>query len=358
MKKILTIVIPTYNMEKYLDRCLSSLIISPELMKSVEVLVVNDGSTDNSSTIAHSYEDRYPLTFRVIDKTNGHYGSCVNRGVAEGKGKYIKVLDADDLFDTINFENFVRFLLDTDVDCIITDFVQINEKLVPFKKVSWPFKPKIIFGIEEITGKTIFMHAVCYRLENLRKVNYKQSEGISYSDVEFVYLPIAVSKRLIYYPTVVYKYLIGRQDQSVSSKVIERNFGNIVKVSDSILDTYIMASKMPELNKEFLYICLLQRMTGMYADYIINYKSNACQAEVVNLDKKIENQLPDVYFYLNSVVVPDYYFRYRYIYNWRKDYSKEKFAVYWVRFWVKAKRKVRVRKFVRDIIRIVVGRPL
>lgn len=81
MEKILTIVIPTYNMQDYLRRCLDSLIVPEEQMKHLEVLVVNDGSKDNSSAIAHEYQDKYPDTFRVIDKENGNYGSCVNRGL-------------------------------------------------------------------------------------------------------------------------------------------------------------------------------------------------------------------------------------------------------------------------------------
>lgn len=90
MNKILTIIIPTYNMEKYLRRCLDSLIIDEEGMKQLEVLVINDGSKDSSSQIAHEYQDKYPDTYRVIDKENGNYGSCINIGLKEAKGKYVK----------------------------------------------------------------------------------------------------------------------------------------------------------------------------------------------------------------------------------------------------------------------------
>ena len=84
--KALTLIVPSYNMEKYLAKCCESVVVTPELMERLEVIVVNDGSTDKTSEIAHSFERRYPGTFRVIDKENGHYGSCVNRGLAEAKG--------------------------------------------------------------------------------------------------------------------------------------------------------------------------------------------------------------------------------------------------------------------------------
>ena len=92
MDKILTVIIPTYIMEDYLRYCLDSLLIK-ENFKQLEVLIINDGSKDSSSAIGHEYEQLYPEVFRVIDKENGNYGSCINRGLKEAKGKYVKILE-------------------------------------------------------------------------------------------------------------------------------------------------------------------------------------------------------------------------------------------------------------------------
>lgn len=100
MNKIRTIILPSYNMEAYLDGCHSSLVVDDGRMHLFEALVINDGSTDRTSEIGHAYEARFPDTFRVIDKPNGHYGSCVNRGLAEARGSYVKMLDADDRFSS------------------------------------------------------------------------------------------------------------------------------------------------------------------------------------------------------------------------------------------------------------------
>lgn len=116
MEKLITIIIPTYNMERYLAKCLDTLVISDENMGLLEVLVVNDGSKDASGRIAHWYEGKYPATFRVIDKENGNYGSCVNKGLQEAKGKYVKVLDADATFAREEFNGYVDFLKETDAD--------------------------------------------------------------------------------------------------------------------------------------------------------------------------------------------------------------------------------------------------
>ena len=101
--KVLTIVIPSYNMENYLEKCCDSLLLS-ENMDKIEVLIINDGSKDRTSQIAHEYENNYPMVFRVIDKENGNYGSCINVGLNVDKGKYIKILDADDRFDVSYFK--------------------------------------------------------------------------------------------------------------------------------------------------------------------------------------------------------------------------------------------------------------
>lgn len=122
--KILTLLIPSYNMEKYLINCLTSLIVHEKLMKKLEVLVVNDGSKDKTSEIAHRFEKQYPDTFRVIDKKNGNYGSCINRGLKEANGQFIKILDADDTFETSNFSKYLDFL-DVGGVQIVTAFLQI-----------------------------------------------------------------------------------------------------------------------------------------------------------------------------------------------------------------------------------------
>ena len=92
-------------MEEYLPKCLGSLIIdNKELMQMLDVIVINDGSNDHTSKIAHEFETKYPNVFKVIDKQNGHYGSCINEGLRQMKGRFVRIIDADDSVDSVNFE--------------------------------------------------------------------------------------------------------------------------------------------------------------------------------------------------------------------------------------------------------------
>ena len=220
--KTLSIIIPTYNMEKYLRKCLDSLIVSEENMKYLEVLVVNDGSKDSSSAIAHEYNEKYPETFRVIDKENGNYGSCINRGLKEATGKYVKVLDADDYFDGKILEEYIPFLLEHNVDLVITDYDVVDSKgNISLKKCfSVTIKhSKVVFNMPDFISQNsqqIFqMHALTYSLDMIKRMGYKQTEGISYTDQEWSTFPITHVNNAIFFPSSLYKYLIGREGQTM-----------------------------------------------------------------------------------------------------------------------------------------------
>ena len=226
MEKILTIIIPTYNMEKYLHKCLDSLIVSDDNMKLLEVLIINDGSKDSSSQIAHEYESKFPNTFRVIDKENGNYGSCINRGIKELTGKYVKVLDADDYFDTKELNNYIQFLLTSKAECILSDFDYVNGKGRIRNSSNLKLKTGI-HNLDELSddkAMAIWMHEVTYLADILNKIGYQQTEGISYTDQEWIFLPFAFCKTWEYYPHVIYKYYVGRPGQTVNKNVWEENF--------------------------------------------------------------------------------------------------------------------------------------
>ena len=159
-------------MEKYLRRCLDSLIIDEGGMKQLEVLVINDGSKDSSSQIAHEYQDKYPDTFRVIDKENGNYGSCINRGLKEATGKYVKILDADDWFNNKSLNQYLIFLNRVDCDMILTSFNRVDNDANIIKTSIWEVNGNNVFSIENVPLKNIEMHAITYKTNLLISMNY------------------------------------------------------------------------------------------------------------------------------------------------------------------------------------------
>ena len=123
MNKVLTIVVPVYNTEKYIKRCLDS-IVCPSIIDDLEIIIVSDGSTDSSVCIAKEFQNQYPKSIKIIEKENGGHGSTINVGLKMASGKYFRVLDSDDWFNTIDFIDFVNYLKYDDVDLVVTNYSQ------------------------------------------------------------------------------------------------------------------------------------------------------------------------------------------------------------------------------------------
>lgn len=306
MSKILSIVVPTYNMEKYLDRCLTSLIIEEEKLDSLEVLVINDGSKDRSSEIAHGYEARYPQTFRVIDKENGNYGSCVNRGLSEAKGKYIKILDADDRFDTSAFSTFIDVLSGTDVDCVLSDMKMVKDDGVVVDLCSFNLPHDMseisISSVVRVADK-MWMHCTCFKTEKIRSVSYHQTEGISYTDQEWIGLPIAVSDSFVYFPETVYLYLVGRSGQTIDMKVWERNFAHEIDgLVVMIRERCECAGLCSPDGLKYFDVRIVKRIKTVYYNYFWLFTEMNDSDRMAKLDRRVLEYDRDLYDELGRTV--------------------------------------------------------
>ena len=258
MEKILTIVIPTYNMQDYLRRCLDSLIVSEEQMQHLEVLVVNDGSKDNSSAIAHEYQDKYPDTFRVIDKENGNYGSCVNRGLKEAVGTYFRILDADDWFDNESLQLLINtlFNLHQTIDVVFTNYIQIYNKNKNIKAVDipitfdkliirqkfFPFKEKHLEGL-------LVMHCITVRTQKMKDMNYFQQEGISYTDTEFAFYSLLHADYMLILDVNLYNYFLGREGQTMESSSMISKENDFYLISKRLVEQFLQVDDLNENEK-------------------------------------------------------------------------------------------------------------
>ena len=246
MNKLLTIVIPAYNMEKYLKRCLDS-ILCEEIMDKVEVFIINDGSKDKTLEIAREYEKKFPQYYHVIDKPNGNYGSCMNKGLSLANGKYFRTLDADDWFDTPSYIKYVEDLEKTDADMLISEYqyfhedtqktetVKITEECrkyedLPFVKKNWD--NTCFLDLSKIWG-------LVYKTSILKESGIKWDEGVFYTDNEFNFWPLKLIKTIRYIPIPIYIYLIGREGQSVNDKVQERNYNSYNIVANTMVDEFL-----------------------------------------------------------------------------------------------------------------------
>ena len=242
MDKLLSIIIPAYNMEKYLHRCLDSIIVE-DVMDKVQVIVVNDGSKDRTSLIAHEYEKKYPHYIQVIDKENGNYGSCMNVGLSFATGKYFRTLDADDWYDSENYLKFVESLHETDADMLVCERYIYYEDSKEFVKESFEdsFSLNEDINLDNLSwnNKTILnlqtVNCICYKTSILHNSNFRWTEKVFYSDTEYDFYPLSYVNKIRLVPLPVYCYFIGRNDQSVSPASIKKNFNSFYLLSKKIL---------------------------------------------------------------------------------------------------------------------------
>ena len=240
MQQLLTIVIPVYKVEAYIDKCLDSLLIEPDLRGKMDVLIINDGTPDNSAEMSREYVKRYPEAFRQIDKENGGHGSVWNLGVQEAYGKYVKFLDSDDWLE--NLDMMVRKLEQTDADLIITSCIAHCPGNVLWKLEIKDMEFDHVYDADQFDWlgnrshwNYIFHHCAIYKTEMFRQYLPLFLEKQPYDDTILGAAPIIGAKTLVAWDLEVYHYLMDREGQSISSAVQMKNLKAMVKVQQSTI---------------------------------------------------------------------------------------------------------------------------
>lgn len=252
MEKILSVIIPAYNMEKYINECVESFIGST-YFNDIEILIVNDGSKDNTLNIAMELCENYPQSIRVIDKENGGHGSAINCGTSQCLGKYFKVVDADDWVDTKEFDKLVGRLFEIDVDCVICNYSEYFESKNETKLVdvtSHVLQDSVMSIYDFVKLKRLAMHSVTYKTKTYRSADIKLRERCYYVDTEFIYFPLKTFNTLICYSFNVYQYRLQREGQSVSREGFIKNIKDHRKVIIDLCEFYnAFPSEKKELKK-------------------------------------------------------------------------------------------------------------
>ena len=245
--KYITFVIPCYNSQDYLCRCVESLLPGGE---DVEIIIVNDGSTDSTGEIADGYAARYPGIVRAVHKPNGGYGSGVNAGLKRATGEYFKVVDSDDWLDASAYEKYL-FTIKNHVsfgegaaDMYITNFVyeHVNDGTYYVSDYIKNLPRNKFFGWEDIKPpklwKMFLMHSITYRTEKLRESGLVMPEHTFYVDNYYAYYPLAYMQKLYYIDVDLYRYYIGRSDQSVTMENMVKRYADQIRCMGCMLSSY------------------------------------------------------------------------------------------------------------------------
>ncbi len=242
--KYLSIAIPCYNSQDYMAHAIESCLI---LKDDVEVIIVDDGSKDDTARIGDEYVNRYPETVKCIHQENGGHGQAVNTGLKNATGLYFKVLDSDDWFDQsslVKVIETIKSLHEThdDVDMLIANYVyeKPSENKTNVIKYTNALPTNRVFRWYDVKNfypqQNLLMHSVIYRTQLLRNCNLELPKHTFYVDNLFVYQPLPYVTTMYYLNVDLYRYFIGRDDQSVNETVMISRIDQQIKVNKMMFD--------------------------------------------------------------------------------------------------------------------------
>lgn len=295
--KILSIAIPCYNSQDYMSKCIESALIGGE---DVEIIIVDDGSSDNTAAIADEYQKKFPTIIKAVHKENGGHGDAVNTGIANATGKFFKVVDSDDWLDEKAYKKVLSVLKkvvveDHRLDLLLANYVydkvgRKHKKVMKYtgalpenRIISWE-SAKIHFN----KFQYVLMHSVIYRTELLRECGLQLPKHTFYVDNIFIFKPMIHVERLMYINVDLYHYYIGREGQSVNEATMVKRIDQQLLINRTLIDFF---SDNKDINKQ------MYRFLKQYLDMMMCVASIIC---IVSNDKKLLNKKKELWAYLRE----------------------------------------------------------
>ena len=279
MEKLITFAVPCYNSAAYMDHCIETILQGGE---DIEIILVDDGSTkDDTPAICDRYAQQYPDTVRVIHQENGGHGEGVNQGLRNARGIYYKVVDSDDWLDVPALRKVLdklrQFVRDQKpVDMMVSNYVYEHaedntRRVMHYRNV---FPVGRVFGWDHIgrfrPSQYLLMHSVIYRTQLLRDCGLELPKHTFYVDNIFVYQPLPWVKNIYYMDVDLYRYFIGRADQSVNEKVMVGRVDQQVRITRIMIDAHNLREVSAQHKKlgryMFSYLAMMMTISSIFLE--------------------------------------------------------------------------------------------
>ncbi len=307
MQKLITFTVPCYNSAAYMEHCIETLLTAGE---EAEILLVDDGSTDDTAGIADDYAARFPAIVRAIHQENGGHGEGVNQGIRNARGVYFKVVDSDDWLDTDALQKVLAKLREfaaaaenggEPLDLLMCNYVYEHAADNTSHTIGYRgiLPRERVFGWNEIgifpPSQNILMHSVIYRTQILRDCGLELPRHTFYVDNIFVYQPLPYVKTIYYMPLDLYRYFIGREDQSVNEKNMMKRIDQqlrVVRIMMRAVDVYALPPEQKRLRGYMLnYFSMMMAIASIFlamdgSDEALQ-KRKALWAELRAYDKRL-----------------------------------------------------------------------
>ncbi len=298
--KLITFAVPCYNSADYMEHCVDTLLSGGQ---DIEIILVDDGSTkDDTPAICDRYAEKYPDIIKVIHQENGGHGEGVNQGIRNATGLYYKVVDSDDWVDTTALHTVLQklrefSLYEKPVDLLVCNFVYEHvvddtRHTMRYRNV---FPQNRIFTWSDIgrfrPSQYLLMHSVIYRTQLLRDCKLELPKHTFYVDNIFVYQPLPYVRTLYYMDVDLYRYFIGREDQSVNEKVMVTRVDQQIRVTRQMIDSHDLTQ--------------ISRQSGKLGRYMFSYLSMMMSISsiflIIDNTPKSLGQRTELWEYLRTV---------------------------------------------------------
>ena len=249
MHKVITFGIPSYNAAKDMDHCITSILEGSDYARDVEIIIVDDGSYDETPQIADEWERKYPGIIRAVHQENGGHGIAVLSGLREAQGTYYKVVDSDDWLDGEALATMLSILRGFEereirVDLFISNYVyeKVHEGTHQAIGYRSALPRKKVFGWNQIgrfrPDQNLLMHSLCYRTDLLREANLPMPPHTFYVDNIYAYVPLPRCKTMYYADIDLYRYFIGREGQSVNEATMVKRLDQQFRVTRIMMNAF------------------------------------------------------------------------------------------------------------------------
>lgn len=258
--KLLTIAVPCYNSQEYMKNCIESLLPGGE---DVEIIIVNDGSSDDTAMIADNYAACYPNIIKAVHQENGGHGEAVNTGLSQATGLYFKVVDSDDWVNAEAYTKILEVIRECvrgpqTLDMLISNYVyeKVGAKHKRVMRYSRALPQERMFGWNDVKplGKThyILMHSLIYRTQLLRDAGLKLPAHTFYVDNLVAFVPFPYVKNMYYVDANFYRYYIGREDQSVNEAIMIKRIDQQIKVNKLLIDCIVQQKTLHKNLRKYM----------------------------------------------------------------------------------------------------------
>lgn len=289
--KLLTVTVPCYNSQDYMENCVNSLLPGGD---RVEIIIIDDGSKDNTGKIADEYAAKYPGIVKVVHQENGGHGEGINQGLRHATGIYFKVVDSDDTLSA-DFPAFLDQLEECErnggVDLAVTNYYYVHSDGVGDRSINYSnvLPQGKIFTWDEtrrfLVHQMLTIHSCTFRTEAMRKWGEELPKHVFYEDNLMVCKTLPHVHKLYYMNADLYRYWIGRPDQSVQQNVMMKRYHHQILVTEKCFTSFHLDDIREPMLKKYMKHELFM-MLGISILYTRLHKSSEKDAD---LDRMWEN---------------------------------------------------------------------